>query len=218
MSLTGNPPHLGHMAAIAAAIDGLARQNIRVNRVLVSLSAQTYLEGKITPGKFALKNLARIHLLDKTIQEAARRGMFRGVAVEFWNDQKGYEHQRPYGCDHPESYSRLSNPQLLQGEINAHRITPLPSGQHDVYLVAGSDLCRRMSNWPSIKNAIIVKRNEEDSVAYPPNPQESTRLFLDALYPEFESFSSSAVQRGEQKLEPQELQDYFDVCAQEAKI
>ena len=212
MTLTGNPPHLGHMVPIAAAIDALAKQNIGVTRALISLSSQKYLQSKVfkDPNKIALTHEARLHILNGVIQEAAHRGMFRGVPVEFWDDQAGYEDKGVYGCDHPESYARLTTKEGLQREVAAKRIKSFTDEEcdHDVYLVAGMDLCQNMRNWPSIKHAIIV--NREKDVAPPASARGCTRIFLKAdLYPDLAHLSSSAIQKSEQQLEPPAMQAYF---------
>lgn len=194
MSLTGNPTHLGHMAAVATAIDVLVKKEMEVDHVRISLSDQGYHQGKVARSKgkkIALKQEEREYLLNGAIQEAARRNMFKNVLVCSWNDQdNGY-------ADHPDSYARLVKEQELP-----------------VYLVAGADLCKAMNNWPSIKNAIIVSResSSSDISAYANNIPDPSyqRLFVNSLYSEFINLSSSAIQEGRAALEPKELQTYFE--------
>lgn len=195
MSLTGNPTHLGHMAAVATAIDVLVKQGMMVRQVRISLSDESYHKGKVARAqgkKIALEQEDRVYLLNGAIEEAVKRNMFQGVQVDYWNDQdKGYS-------DHPDSYKRL-----VQEEA------PSP-----VYLVAGADLCKAMNNWPSVENAIIVSResSSSDILARKENHLNSSyrRLFVKSLYPEFTTISSSAIQEGNMNLEPTKLQTYFE--------
>jgi nicotinic acid mononucleotide adenylyltransferase len=189
MSITGNPTHLGHMAAVATAIDHLAEKNIRVSNVKISLSDDNYHQNKVQKSngkKFALNQKARVHILDETIKEAAKRNMFKGVKVNYWNDQDlGYS-------DHPDSYRRL-----------------VQESKCPVYLVAGKDLCVGMQNWVhSVEHAIVVDRDESHAIENLPKT-EHERIFLKSNYPEYEKYSSSAVQEGKIALEPKSLQDYF---------
>lgn len=80
-------------------------------------------------------------------------------------------------------------------------------------MVAGADLCAGMGNWPSVRNAIIVSREApgSDVSKYEKNtPPAYQRLFVKSLFPEFEALSSSAIQKGDAHLEPNELQVYFE--------
>lgn len=193
MSITGNPTHLGHMAAISTAIDILKKKEIRVDEVRVSLSNDDYLKHKVkySPGdkKIALSQLAREHILNATIQEAQSRKMFNDVKVIYWDDQdQGYS-------DHPESYQRLAE---------THRKT------HRVYLVAGIDLCMRMNNWSDIEHAIVINREmDSKEKAFGISKSRHDRIFADSLYPEYAKLSSTAIQKGIMKLEPDSLQEYF---------
>ena len=193
MSLTGNPTHLGHMAAVATAIDTLVKNELEIDHVRVSLSDEAYHQSKVSRAKgkkIALAQEDREYLLNGAIQEATKRNMFQGVRTEYWNDQnEGFS-------DHPDSYKRLVQ------ELKC-----------PVYLVAGADLCNGMNNWPSVQNAVIVSREapSSDTSKYSDNtPPSYQRLFVKSLFPEFETLSSSAVQEGKARLEPEELQTFFE--------
>lgn len=192
MSITGNPPHLGHMGAVATAIKVLASQNIKIDRVLVSLSNEGYLKRKVLHSDIqdlALSQEAREFLLDGAIKEAERRKMFDDVKVEYWDDQ-----DQVGESDHSESYQRLA------------KTTDDP-----VYLVAGMDLCVGTDNWSShsIDNAVVVYRSASDEKLKPVT-NNLTRIFAKTFYPEFESLSSTLIHKGQAKLEPSYLQDYFE--------
>jgi|GEM_PF-3811342 len=196
MSITGNPTHLGHMAAIATAIDALAKRHIHVSEAKISLSGEGYHEHKVKSAKqkgvnkIALSLEARKHLLFGAIEEAKRRGMFKGIPVNYWNDQdKG-------PSDHPESY---------------HRLVKETPPTHRVYLVAGDDLCKSMGNWPDIAHAIVIQRkmpnDDYSQIVYPSTKQE--RIYTPSLYPQYETYSSTSIQKGEKRLEPSSLHKYF---------
>lgn len=194
MSLTGNPTHLGHMAVIATAIDAIRQKNLEVTEAKISLSDEAYHQRKVKreiangSKKVALSQDARLHLLNEAIKEAEKRKMFDGVKVSYWNDQDQGE------SDHPDSYNRLA--QSVQKT-------------HDVYLVAGKDLCISMLNWPSVKNAVVVQRNMEHMEKMIPGKSNQVRIYAESKYPEFAHYSSSAIQNGTLELEPAELQMYF---------
>lgn len=192
MSITGNPTHLGHMAAVATAIDALRKQHIPVEEARVSLSFESYHKSKAQKaGKCALSQEAREYLLKGAIQEAEKRNMFQDIKVSYWNDQDQGE------SDHPDSYKRLASLKKT----------------HQVYLVAGIDLCRSMRNWPDVENAIVIQREmegyEKALDINPPDIQQN-RIYAEPLYPEYKKFSSSAVHKRTILLEPPELQDYFN--------
>lgn len=203
MSITGNPTHLGHMAAVAAAINVLKASQIPVAKAYVSLSSQKYMESKILPGngkfnKITLSLSRRQFFLEAAIKEATNRQMFDGVPVSYWDDQVGADPNSTIGIDHPEAYDKLS-----EEEDKADR---------DVYLVAGTDLCRRMNNWPTVKRAIIVQRTPTGTEqAVPEAPAGCKRMFIQALYPEFAGLSSSAIREGRAKLEPDSVQMNFEL-------
>lgn len=196
MSLTGNPTHLGHMAAVATAIDALMKKGMEIDHARISLSDEAYHKNKVIRAKgkkVALPQEAREHLLQEAIKEAAKRNMFRGVKVEYWNDQdQGF-------ADHPDSYKRLTKD-----------LAPLP-----VYLVAGIDLCHAMGNWAhSVENAIVVSRSSPDNAeSKQPPTTKMNRLFVKSIYPEYEGISSSAIQERKAKLEPESIQTYFESVA-----
>lgn len=192
MSITGNPTHLGHMAAIATAIHALAKKGIAVKEAKISLSSEAYHKGKVKVAgnkKVALSQEAREYLLKGAITEAAKRNMFKGISVEYWNDkEEGFS-------DHPQSYRHLAK-----------------KSDGPVYLVAGFDLCQKMGNWSSsVENAVIISRDstKEDKNKLPILPASYIRLFEKTIYPQYESLSSSAIQAKEAQLEPAELQEYF---------
>lgn len=194
MSLTGNPTHLGHMMVIATTIDALAKKNIHVDEVKVSLSHDSYLQSKVKKDqaqgtkKVALSQEAREHLLLGAIQEAKIRDLFKGVEVNYWNDQKeGYS-------DHPESYARLAKKF---------------EKTHQIYLAAGSDLCLGMRNWPTVEHAVIIERDASDSepIVYPHSNKD--RIYVKPLHSEFADLSSTKIQNGTKSLSPPELQEYF---------
>jgi nicotinic acid mononucleotide adenylyltransferase len=204
MSLTGNPTHLGHMAAIATAINELMKKGLKIDHIRVSLSDEGYHKHKVVRNnekiteakdkKVTLSQEDREYFLKEAIQEAACRNMFKGVPVWYWNDQdKGYS-------DHPESYNRLVKELKMP-----------------VFLIAGEDLRIGMRDWPSVENVVIVSRElSESSISkYKDNPPSSSyqRIFVKSLYPEFETFSSSAIQKGDKakaRLEPEKLQARFE--------
>lgn len=194
MSITGNPTHLGHMAAIATAIDVLVKKGTIVEKALISLSADDYHKTKVAnaPGKFALSQEAREHLLQGAIAEAGRLEMFQNVPVEFWNDQD------LGSSDHPESYRRLA-----------------AESEAPVFFVAGFDLCKSMGNWiNSVKNAIVIFRNEDNHQIdqLPAANPSLIRLFSESQYPQFKDLSSSDIQKGKAQLVPVELQQYFEAA------
>lgn len=205
ISISANPPHLGHMTAIATAIEGLRERCIPIEKCYVSLSYETYIQGKVfkenqrieaenhqdqekIPLKTLLSREERIVYLNATIEEAARRNMFQGVPVSYWDDQV-------FGpCDHPEHY-----PVLAKME-----------SERRLYFVGGADLCEPMGNWPDLNHVIIVKRNG----AGPSNcnhveEEDYSRLILEGKYQEYTHFSSSAIQAGNYEMLVPALRDRF---------
>lgn len=103
MSISGNPAHLGHMAAMGTAIKELQQQQVKIDRAFVSLSSQAYVEEKQrrTLDKVCYTYQERIQKLLFVLGEAKKLNMFDSVSVEFWDDQEeGYS-------DHPISYEPI---------------------------------------------------------------------------------------------------------------
>ncbi len=200
MSITGNPSHLGHMSAIATAIDVLAKRDITVVEAKISLASPYYLGEKVARATYniaALSQEAREFLLHGAINEAARLNMFKGVPVTYWNDQsRGY-------ADHTLSYVTLA------------KISKYP-----VYFVSGDDLCKKMMNWvgTGVERAIVISRNKgEDLKGYQLKNSKYIRMFEKSSYPALESLSSTAIQEGKEQLQPKELQIYFQTAKLLAK-
>lgn len=197
MSISGNPTHLGHMAAVSTAIDVLEKENKIISQVYISLGSNRYLSGKVgRNGGTQLSNEARLYLLNGAIAEAAKRGMFRGIPVGYTPLEEN--------SDHTPVYIELAK----------------QNRDHDVYFVAGDDVCTRIGNWQySIKHAIVLIGKAEtfhQETLPEPKIEGWTRKFTH-LNPDFAHYSSSAIQKGELQLEPQELQEYFEAALEKGK-
>lgn len=207
MSLSGNPTHLGHMAVVASAIDYLREKNIPIKEVRISLSHESYLQGKVkdhndkllksnaTPEqkrrefKVLIPRVQRTEILQKTINAANDLGMFKGVPVTVWNDQDQGE------SDHPDSYKRLLNEN--------------PSNK--VYLLAGTDLADNMTwSFKTVPHAIVVTREGKAPKQEPLEEKKTTRFIVENMnYSQYNAHSSSKIQAGERLMATEELNNQF---------
>lgn len=201
MSISGNPAHLGHMAALGTAIKELEKRKETISKALVSLSSQAYLEEKqrATIDKVCYTYAERIRMLQHVILEAKTQNMFGTVDVEFWDDQEeGYS-------DHPISYDKLTKSNPLK----------------KVILITGTDLCRSMANWclENIAHAVVVSRGQGDkdtriergsrgeilkfthirtnkAFVCALETADKSRYLLANAFPAYEHYSSTAIRTG----------------------
>lgn len=166
MSITGNPTHLGHMAAFDRAIKYLKdKKGIPVARATISLANQGYYGWKCDENElYPLTLDQRIMLLKGAIDQAKKEGMFKDVEVTFCSLETDGG-----GSDHVPVYKKLRAQY---------------KGQHKLYFVAGEDLCRNkcIRNWPgSIKRAIVIKREidgQDSSIPWPKINKNQVRFYI----------------------------------------
>lgn len=186
MSITGNPAHLGHMAAVATAVNELAKQKIRPTKIRISLAGQPYVAGKCSQtGEVGLPFKLREQILKQTITEAVRLEMFQKVEADFWEDGNN----ETVFVDHPVAYSRMQK-ELRKDETS-------------VIFVGGDDLADNMESkgaWKGIKHAIIVSRSDnqpKEGDAQLSDEGIPTRIRVASIFPEYADLSSSNIRRGD---------------------
>jgi len=204
LSLTGNPPHMGHLHILALAIEALVARGYSIGQVRIALSSEQYAQQKVhwqnvsiqTHNKklsegekpemlrVLLPREKRIDFIRKLIFEAKREETFeKSLDTDCWEDA-------PDNLERNLSLSYWNSP----GEI---------------FFVCGADFAEEKPELfgenQVIKRAVVIGR---EIANFPKNEENDHQIFIENKG-ETSKFSSSKIQNGQYELLPPCIREEF---------